>query len=235
MARLHSRDGGILNKLHPQRETYVDKIVENVEQRIWSGVIRPETMTSEVQLAKEYGVSRGPAREALNRLEDKGLVEKKHFGRRIRAFDIAEYCETYELRIIVEAYCAMQGSLKATEQDHENIRNLVGQMERNLSPSHLPKLRELAYRFHDYIVDCSQNKTLIDVFRSSTKKIRWASSVVFQLRDQKIDYKEHFEISEMFIKREAEKVRSLLERHTTTNMVLLLKEFEKKREMSTSR
>jgi DNA-binding GntR family transcriptional regulator len=216
-------------KLSPQRETYVDKIVELVEEQILSGTIPPESKISEGQLAKEFGVSRGPAREALNRLEDKGLVEKKDFGRNIKAFDINEYRETYELRIIVEAYCTMQAAVRSTEKDHKIIRDLVDQMGKNLSPDKQGKLRELVLRFHDYIVECSKNETLIKVYQSAGKKIRWANTVVLKLRDQRVDFREHRNISDMIINREPEKARTLMERHTTTNMELLLKEFEKKR------
>jgi len=217
------------HKLSPQRETYVDKIVELVEEQILSGTMPPESKISEGQLAKEFGVSRGPAREALNRLEDKGLVEKKDFGRSIKTFDINEYRETYELRIVVEAYCTMQAAVRSTEQDHRTIRDLVDQMGKNLSPDNLATLRELVVRFHDYIVGCSRNETLIDVYQSAGKKIRWANTVVLKLRDQKVDFREHCNISDMIINREPEKARTLMERHTTTNMELLLKEFGKKR------
>ena len=217
------------NKLSPQRETYVDKIVELVEEQILSGTIPPESKISEGQLAKEFGVSRGPAREALNRLEDKGLVEKKDFGRSIKAFDINEYRETYELRIIVEAYCAMQAAVRSTEQDHKIIRDLVDQMEKSLSPGNRTQLSELVVRFHDYIVECSRNETLINVYQSAAKKIRWANIVILKLRDQRLDFTEYRTISNMIIKREPEKARTLMERHTATNMELLLKEFEKKK------
>ena len=216
-------------KLSPQRETYVDKIVEVVEEQILSGAIQPESKIIEGKLAKEFGVSRGPDREALNRLEDMGLVEKKDFGRTVKAFDINEYRETYELRIIVESYCTMQAAVNSTEQDHQIIRNLVDQMGRNLSSANQAKLRKLVVRFHDYIVGCSRNETLINVYQSAQKKIRWANTVVIKLRDQRLDFKEHRDISNMIINRESEKARILMERHTTTNMEVMVKEFEKKR------
>lgn len=217
------------HKLSPHRETYVDKIVELVEEQILSGTIPPESKISEGQLAKEFDVSRGPAREALNRLEDMGLVEKKGFGRTIKAFDINEYRETYELKNIVESYCTMQAAIKSTEKDHKIIRDLIDQMGKNLSPANQPELGKLVVKFHDYIVGCSRNKILINVYQSAQKKIRWTNTVVLKLRDQRVDFREHCNISDMILDREPEQARSLMERHTTTNMKVLMKEFEKKR------
>jgi len=216
------------NKLVLHRETYVDKIVELVEDQILSGAIPPEAKISEGQLAKEFGVSRGPVREALNRLEDKGLVEKKDFGRSIKRFDIDEYRETYELRIIVEAYCTMQAAERSTEKDHKIINDLVDRMEKNLSPENRPTLRKLVVQFHDAIVECSRNKTLIETYHTASKKVRWATTVVLKLRDQQLDFSEHRKIADMIIKGDSKKARTLMERHTITNMELLLKEFEKK-------
>lgn len=216
------------SKLTLQRETYVDKIVELVEEQILSGLIPPEAKISEGQLAKEFGVSRGPAREALNRLEDKGLVEKKDFGRSIKRFDIDEYRETYELRIIVEAYCTMQAAERSTEKDHKIINDLVDQMGKNLAPENRPTLRKLVVQFHDAIVESSRNKTLTETYHQASKKIRWANTVVLKLRDQQLDFSEHRRIADLIIRRESEKARALMERHTSINMELLLKEFAKK-------
>ena len=53
-----------------RRETLVDKIVEYLEKSILSGEIPPKTQLSEPKIADEFDVSRVPAREALQRLEE---------------------------------------------------------------------------------------------------------------------------------------------------------------------
>jgi len=221
--------GRLFDKLSIQRETYVDKMVEILEDQILSGQLAPRTKLSEVQLAKQFEVSRGPAREALHRLEDMGLVERDLQGRHVKAFNVKEYRENYELRIIIEAYCAMQASAVASEHDHDRLRLIVDEMKKSLSPKNQAKLRKLNLQFHDAIVACSQNETLIAIYQLAVKKVRWANNFVFNLPDHsQYDYKEHREIFTAFVSRDGEKVRMLMEKHSKGILEMVLKRFEGK-------
>ena len=46
---------------------------ERLEQAIMSGELKPGERLSETTLAKRYGISRGPLREAIGRLEGRNL------------------------------------------------------------------------------------------------------------------------------------------------------------------
>ena len=217
-------------KFELKRETFVDKIVDILEGQILSGELPPHTKLSEIKLGKEFNVSRGPAREALNRLEEMGLVEKEYSGRKVKAFDLKEYRETYELRIIIEAYSAMQGSYKASKHDHEKLKSLIEKMEKNLSPENQNLLYQLGIQFHEYLVNCSGNEKLIEVYQSAAKKVRWANSFISKLPDRhRQDFKEHLEIFRTFIKGDGKKVRRLMEDHTTRVLEIVLKKFEQKK------
>lgn len=223
------------DKLGIHRETYVDKIVDIIEDQILSGKLAPNTRLSEVQLAKEFDVSRGPAREALNRLEDMGLIEKGHQGRRVKAFNLTEYRENYELRIIVEAYCAMQASFRASKQDHKKLKSIIDEMKKSLSlekqtkPRSKAKLRKLNLQFHDFLVACSQNETLIEIYQLAVKKVRWANNFILNMPEHsQYDYKEHSDIFDAFVKREGETVRMLMEKHAKGVLEMVLQRFEDK-------
>ena len=73
-----------------QRETLVDRLVELLQESILKGKIKPKTRLSESGVAKIYGVSRVPAREALQRIEERGLVRKNHLGREVIEFSREE-------------------------------------------------------------------------------------------------------------------------------------------------
>ena len=47
---------------------------ERLEQAIMTGELKPGERLSETTLAKRYGISRGPLREAIGRLEGRNLV-----------------------------------------------------------------------------------------------------------------------------------------------------------------
>jgi DNA-binding GntR family transcriptional regulator len=68
-------------KLNLNQETLVDRIVDILEDRILTGKLEPGTKLSEVGVANEFGVSRAPAREALQRLQEMNLLQKTYKGR----------------------------------------------------------------------------------------------------------------------------------------------------------
>ena len=61
-------------------ETHVtisDRIFARIQKEIVEGVLKPGSKISEPELARAYGISRGPLREAIGRLEACNLVVRK--------------------------------------------------------------------------------------------------------------------------------------------------------------
>lgn len=55
--------------------TLADSTYSRIKDEIYRGKLAPGTRVSEIKLAKEYGVSRTPIREAVRRLSEQGLVK----------------------------------------------------------------------------------------------------------------------------------------------------------------
>lgn len=71
---------------------------------ILCGELKPGEVISQVQIARELGVSRTPLREAIRMLQREGLLEGEPNKRmRVAAFSIADMEELYSLRVTVEA------------------------------------------------------------------------------------------------------------------------------------
>jgi DNA-binding GntR family transcriptional regulator len=218
-------------KEHPiltiRRETMVDRLVQLLQESIFSGKLAPEAKISEAGIAKEYGVSRVPAREALQRLEDKNLVRKTYRGREIVKFSKEEFRRTSEVKIVLEAFGAMNGSLNATQKDFEKIEAILKQMEEDIPKSDSPCRHAINHAFHDSLVLCSNNQVLIDTFLSLAKQVRWV--LPYALRSQwnpATGYRRHREIFELFRQREAEKVRCLIETHSRETLARVLAKME---------
>ena len=63
------------------RSTLSGQVTERLRADIVSGVFAPGDQLNEAQLAREFGVSRGPLREAMQRLIQDGLLlNKPHRG-----------------------------------------------------------------------------------------------------------------------------------------------------------
>ncbi len=59
------------------RETFASMVGERIRSNIIEGVLPPGSQLHEVELAASFGVSRGPVREALQRLIQEGLLRSE--------------------------------------------------------------------------------------------------------------------------------------------------------------
>jgi len=217
-------------KLDLSKETLVDRIVDILEDRILKGDLPPSTKLSETLVAKEFGVSRIPAREALQRLQEMNLVRRTPLGREVARFSLEEFREIYELKNVVEAFGAMKGALRATDEDLKKIQSVVDNMHRCLNGGKLKRLNYLNHQFHDLLVHCSGNRKLIETYLALVKQVRWSASLSllqFPARPQQA-LNEHKAIFEAFKHGRARDVRVLLETHSQNNMERICSQLEEK-------
>ena len=220
-------------KLNLRRDTLVDRIVNILEDRILTGKLLPGTKLSEVGVANQFEVSRAPAREALNRLEEMNLVRKTHLSREVTEFGLEEFREIYELKNVVEAFGAMKGALNATDQDLNEIQSLVDKMKDCVNSKDFSDLRRFNVQFHDLLVYCSRNQKLIETYLSLAKQVRWAAlSLTLPHRPER-STEEHLAIFGAFTQRDAGKVRTLMESHTNASMERILSQLKSKEKKRT--
>jgi DNA-binding GntR family transcriptional regulator len=215
-------------KLNLSRETLVDRIVDLLENRILTGELLPGTKLSELGVANDFGVSRAPAREALQRLQEMNLVQKTHNGREVAQFSPKKFREIYELKNVVEAYGAMKGALAAKGQDLNKIQSIIDKMKHCTNSENVEELRRLNVQFHDLLVYCSGNREVIDTYALLAKQVRWAALSLTLPQRPVQSTKEHLTIFEAFRQRDANGVRILLEGHTNASMERILSQLKQK-------
>lgn len=118
--------------LPPESETLTEQVLRQLQAAIVKGEIAPGAKISEPELARAYGISRGPLREALHRLEgQKLLVRVPHVGARVVSLSREELNELYQIRESLEGLAcrlaaehmspaevdALRAVLRAHEQD----------------------------------------------------------------------------------------------------------------------
>jgi DNA-binding GntR family transcriptional regulator len=108
-------------------------VYRKVRQDLIDGSIDPGSLLLETALGSRYGVSRTPVREALNRLEQDGLLERVPRGYRVPVITAEDILELYEARIALEAAAAAAAALRRTDLDlarithhHERLLEATG-------------------------------------------------------------------------------------------------------------
>lgn len=85
------------------RESTVDLIAARLRQAIMDGTLPPGAPLGEAELAEQLGVSRGPLREAAQRLvQERLLATTRRRGLAVATMDAAEVADVYLARAAVE-------------------------------------------------------------------------------------------------------------------------------------
>lgn len=85
------------------RQTFASQVFDMAVDAIVRGEFPPGSSISEAEIATRFGVSRAPAREALLRLSEKGLVTRTpHIGARVIEFSRDDLVELFEMREALE-------------------------------------------------------------------------------------------------------------------------------------
>lgn len=107
-------------------QTQVDRIYYRLLESIVRGDIAPNERLREADLSRELGISRGPLREALHRLESRKLVRKvPHVGAQVVGFDRAELIELYQIRENLESLACELAAQRMTGAELEELGRVL--------------------------------------------------------------------------------------------------------------
>lgn len=139
---------------------------ENVYHRLLSDILRgtvlPGESLIESDLAKRYGVSRTPIREAVLMLQREGLVIRKSNSRSfVRKISMEELEEIFDIITILEAHAAEKAICKGIEEaEIALLRSQVREMEEHIRNHDTLPYLDLNSKFHLFFVQKCGNATL---------------------------------------------------------------------------
>ncbi|WP_151838517.1 GntR family transcriptional regulator [Acinetobacter ursingii] len=143
--------------------TLTDQIFRKIQTAIVSGDIAPGTKISEPELARVYGISRGPLREAIHRLEGQKLVERTaHVGARVVSLSHQQLFELYQIRETLEGLACRLAAQSIDKQQILNLREVLHlhAQDPNFKEGKGYYLQEGQDDFHYCIIKNCGNKTL---------------------------------------------------------------------------
>lgn len=106
--------------------TVAERVFETVREAIVRGDLRPGMRLSEPELARRYGVSRGPLREALQRLEAQRLVEREpHVGARVAELTFERLIDLSHAREALEGMACRLAAERSTEAELDALDALL--------------------------------------------------------------------------------------------------------------
>jgi DNA-binding GntR family transcriptional regulator len=192
------------------------RVSKEIEEAILSGQFKPRERLVEMDLISRFGVSRTVIREALKRLEAKGLVRATPYrGVMVADLTVEEIEEIYFVRTELEKIAARLVLGHITQSDIQNLKKFLKEVERHLrSKTH--QMIEIDSEFHRMIFKACRNSYLyemIDYLRTKAHIVRFNAWSLPHRIEQSI--LEHREIIRAIEDRNLSQFEKLIVKHLT--------------------
>lgn len=138
-----------------------DEIAASLRRAVRERVLAPGEALNQDELARRYGVSRIPVREALRTLVGEGLiVMQPGLGAVVTELQASEVTELYGLRLALEPGLSPYVVAGARRQDVEGLGDIVTEMA-TLRPEQSEEWSNLNYRFHRRLYELSDRRHVV--------------------------------------------------------------------------
>ena len=153
-------------------------------EAILSAQIKPGDRLNESLLAREFQTSRTPVREAMQQLEEQGLiVSVPRRGMFVVSLGKESIHKINSLRIILEAEALRLARAKLSSEQEEKLTQLVEEMER-MEPAPTNESVKVDIGFHRMIWSLTGNEFLEKILTSLTAPL-YAHAMLTLLRSEK--------------------------------------------------
>jgi len=201
-----------------------DQAYEDLKRQILDQRLPPGTRLNIDALAREFGISSSPLREALVRLSSDGLViSNANSGFFVAPVPSPEQVrELMEYRTMIEAHCARQGAGRISGLMLEAMKNAVRRMsdmrKRGIDYRQYRNYVELDSAFHQLIVDSAGNATISKAFHDLHLILMVARLTVVPNSDtvgSDAGMAEHIAILQAFADRDGARAEAAIRAHLT--------------------
>ncbi|MGC3874240.1 GntR family transcriptional regulator [Halomonas sp. GXIMD04776] len=147
----------------PEARTLAERVFNQLQDAIVRGELAPGTKITEPGLSKTYGISRGPLREAMRRLETHRLIERiPHVGARVVKLSMQELLELFDVREALESMAARLAARHMNADEIVGLRRVltIHEHQADLKSGEAYYQREGDLDFHYRIVLGSHNRML---------------------------------------------------------------------------
>ncbi|MDP6968210.1 MAG: GntR family transcriptional regulator [Gammaproteobacteria bacterium] len=198
--------------------TLANRVCADIVQDIVTGVIPQGSKLNEPELARVHGISRGPLREAMSRLEAMRLIRRiPNVGASVVNLSYEELLEIYQIREALEGLAARLAAQHMSSQETMALRQLLNQHQQHIVQTEGQSYfqQEGDVDFHYRIVQGSNNQRLINILGGElyhlVRMYRYQFSLSSNRPEQALQ--EHNKICAAIEEGDAELAEWLMRRH----------------------
>ncbi|HVV13863.1 GntR family transcriptional regulator [Amycolatopsis sp.] len=197
------------------RESTAAIIARQLREAIMNGSLPPGSQLGETELAGQFQVSRGPLREAMQRLVSEGLLRsERHRGLFVIELEAEDIRDIYAARLAVEGAAVIRILQGPRDEAVAGLEEAVGDMATATHGEDWSAVSEADIRFHEVLVAASGSKRLERMSRTlliETRMCLSALRLTYASDEERVT--EHKQITEAIRAGDRDAALSLLEAH----------------------
>jgi DNA-binding GntR family transcriptional regulator len=204
--------------------------VDVIRQAIAEGRLEPGERLKEEELAREFGISRTPIREALLVLQAEGLVATAaNRGASVRSYRADDLNDMYQLRALLEGHAAQRATATIASDQLQALQESVDRF----AQLRLDDVGELVSEnavFHDTILDAARSERLRAMVRQVVPlPMQYKAWMWYSRKQLELSCHYHRKILEALEARDAQRAEGLMKAHVLESrdvLVARLRELE---------
>lgn len=150
-----------------------DQVYERLRHAIICGELQPAEKLVELDIASQMGTSQGPIREALQRLEHDGLVERRaRSATFVTSISTDEMYELFSIRGVIEGFAIRRVAQKISDDQCQELENLIQKMAEAGSERDIIPLAEYDMQFHRRMVEWSGSQSFVRLWTTISSQIQ---------------------------------------------------------------
>lgn len=190
------------------------RVYDILQHAIITGELEPGQRVRDQDIAGQLGVSRTPVREALQRLEDEGLVETRRGSlTRIMPLDTPAARDAFPLVAALHAFATRAATPRLTPADIAALRMANADLAAALSAEDVMGAIAADDRFHLRFVQSARNSELAPTLDRLTPKIRRLEVAQFGSLAGRRSVEQHAAIITAAEQRDAHRAAELVEQN----------------------
>lgn len=156
-----------------EKTTLAEELRLQLADDIVCGALPPGTPLDESELARRFGVSRTPVREAIRQLTASGLVDSRaHRSAVVARPNIQRLNSMFEAMAELEALCAGLSAERMTAADRQGLEALHEQLRAMIQSGNPQRFHEVNEAFHNAIYNGSQNTYIAEMTLATRVRVQ---------------------------------------------------------------
>lgn len=202
-----------------KRSVFSEQIKDYLITSIINGTFKPGARLVESALAKTFGASQAPVREALKALAEMGFVTQQPYkGTIVRQMTREEIWETVSVRSVLESFAAGLCAKVITDKEIEKLEEIVECMIEAAEQGDIEKRLEWNHQFHYEIIHISKHELVLKL-ATNLRFASWSCTTgLFTLMDPLVIAQRHRRIIDCLKSHDSQATEIAVREHITLSL-----------------